>query len=869
MYFWRKARPTMFPKLYTLIFTVFLFATACTNDVEQGDALNAVPMRSAFVVRVNNLAALSADIEASVPGSAMQQSFVFEGLHSFANLLGDMSDGQVPNIKGYGAYHLSGASSYGWLWCIDEGEFAFVNREKLKAKGSIATREYAGSEIVHFSSDQLEFFFARQNGLVILSKHQNLVEEGLKQLQSKMGLQTSSTFAAVHKTANFKDPINVFIQFSALPDWLATLVNQSTEWPANLATWAALDLDINPNNVSLTGVALVPDSSATYLGTFAKAGKSSAQFATVVPVNAALVVNQNCNDINAWYKSFETYLGTQNRLKKRSVRLAEMGVNPTDWLDFLAGEMGVYYADGALPSAESKCAYFKLTDAEKAQITMRQMSSDFNESYRDININQVNKRLFLPILFGHLFSEMPTPYWFVQGEWLVCCNDLGVAKNHINNILSEKSLSNSAGGGIENTSGSNAHILVLARNPEYLNLIGKELIPEVQKEFKKQQEKLAAIQWLSIELKVDGDVVFTEIVFAHEEGQKESARQQWNVKLDASACMRPQLVRNHVNKQNEVVVQDEANNLYLINAKGEVLWKRAVEGTILGPIEQIDMYKNNKLQLVFNTATHLYVLDRNGKDVAPFPIKLPNQATAPMSALDYSNNRDYRILVPCGKHLYNYGIDGKQVKGWEFGKAKSSLVTQPKHRAIGGKDYIYLADDAGTVYLLDRRGEQRTKLKKQLKGRNSALFLVGKTNAEAHILNLGASGYQRKLFLNDNLDSVQALRKEPRYLVADDENLLFAADYQMYLRAGNTIADVDLDGDISAEPGIFSINKQFYLVSTIGENVWVFDQKGEPLSGMPLYGNGFVTLGTMHGKAIMCIAATPDGSIVAHKLTEE
>jgi hypothetical protein len=38
---------------------------------------------------------------------------------------------------------------------------------------------------------------------------------------------------------------------------------------------------------------------------------------------------------------------------------------------------------------------------------------------------------------------------------------------------------------------------------------------------------------------------------------------------------------------------------------------------------------------------------------------------------------------------------------------------------------------------------------------------------------------------------------------------------------------------------------------------------------MPLYGNGFVTVGTMQGKAIMCIAATPDGSIVAHKLTEE
>jgi outer membrane protein assembly factor BamB len=862
--------PAMFTKVYPVLISILILATSCGKDVAESNALNAVPIRSAFVVRVNNLAALVNNAEASVPGAALQQSFVFENLNSFARLLGNLAEGQVPNIKGYGAYHLSGASSYGWLWCMEEGEFAFVDREKLKTKGKLASREYAGSEIIHFTSDSLDFYFARQNGLVLLSKHQNLVQEGLKQLQSKIGLQASSTFAAVHKTANFKDPINVFIQFSALPDWLASILTQKADWPEHFATWAALDLDINTNDVNLTGVALVPDSAATYLGTFAKAGKSNAQFASVVPLDAALVVNQNCGDINAWYKAFEAYLGVQNRLKKRSVRLEELHVVPKEWLDFLTGEMGVYYADGALPGAASKCAYFRISDIEKARIAMQKASGAFVENYRDVAIGQVDKRLFLPLLFGHLFSEMPTPYWFIQGEWLVCCNDLGVAKSHINSVLSERTLGTSSGGGVNKTTGSSAQIIVLARNPEYLNLIQKELNVEVQKEFKKQQEKLAAISWLSIELKVDGDVAFTEIVFAHEEQvQQESARQQWGVTLEAPARMRPQLLKNHVNNQNEVIVQDERNNLYLINAKGEVLWKKAADGAILGPIEQIDIFKNNKLQLIFNTASHLYVVDRNGNDVAPFPLKLPDQATAPMAALDYSNNRDYRVLVPCGRRLYNYTLDGKQVKGWDFGKAKNSLVTQPKHRAIAGKDYIYLADEAGSVYVLDRQGRIRKKLKNRLQGSASALYLQGKTESEALILSLGKSGYQRKLYLNDNLDSVQPFRKEPRYLVAERDNLLFAANYQLYLRAGNATADIDLDGDLSGEPGIFSTNKQLFVAATLSENVWVFNEEGEALPGMPLYGNGFVMIGNLHGKAVMCVSATHDGGLVAYKLTEE
>ena len=66
-----------------------------------------------------------------------------------------------------------------------------------------------------------------------------------------------------------------------------------------------------------------------------------------------------------------------------------------------------------------------------------------------------------------------------------------------------------------------------------------------------------------------------------------------------------------------------------------MLWKKQLDGAILGKIEQIDMYKNGRLQLAFATPNRVYVLDRNGKEVAPFPLKFNDKVTQPLSVFNY------------------------------------------------------------------------------------------------------------------------------------------------------------------------------------------------------------------------------------------
>src|SRR5690606_27412666 len=138
----------------------------------------------------------------------------------------------------------------------------------------------------------------------------------------------------------------------------------------------------------------------------------------------------------------------------------------------------------------------------------------------------------------------------------------------------------------------------------------------------------------------------------------------------------------------DLVVQDVKNNLYLLANDGKVLWKKQLEGRVLGKIEQIDMYKNGRLQLAFATQNRVYVLDRNGKDVSPFPLKFNDNITQPLSVFDYDNKREYRLMVTQGKSVLMYDGQGNTVKGFTYKQAENTINSQPRHFRIGTKDYI-------------------------------------------------------------------------------------------------------------------------------------------------------------------------------------
>ena len=205
------------------------------------------------------------------------------------------------------------------------------------------------------------------------------------------------------------------------------------------------------------------------------------------------------------------------------------------------------------------------------------------------------------------------------------------------------------------------------------------------------------------------DLYYNHIYFKHGPEYKQETNSLWELQLKAGVAAKPVFVVNHYTEALEIAVQDVENRLYLISNTGKVLWERQLDGKIMGEIEQIDVYRNRKFQMIFNTANTVYLLDRNGNDVESFPVKLRSPATAPIGVVDYDNSRDYRIFI-CRKGGVIDLIDGmgNPVDGWTFADASQNLIAPVKHLRIKSKDYLFTASESGKVFLLNRRGEHST-----------------------------------------------------------------------------------------------------------------------------------------------------------------
>lgn len=106
----------------------------------------------------------------------------------------------------------------------------------------------------------------------------------------------------------------------------------------------------------------------------------------------------------------------------------------------------------------------------------------------------------------------------------------------------------------------------------------------------------------------------------------------------------PFFVNNHTNKQGNIILQDNKNNIYYLNTDGKQKWQFNADAQIIGDVTIVDLYKNNKTQYLFNTKTRLYVLDINGNHVKGFPIILPVQAANKIIIENVVGNDNFDII---------------------------------------------------------------------------------------------------------------------------------------------------------------------------------------------------------------------------------
>ncbi|ALJ06088.1 ribonuclease HII [Pseudalgibacter alginicilyticus] len=574
--------------------------------------------------------------------------------------------------------------------------------------------------------------------------------------------------------------------------------------------YLAIDTDISQNEIIINGITKDSDSTKSLINIFKNTIPQENQTQNVTPPDSDGFMSFTFNN----FKIFKKNLIKFN--KKDSL------ISATTLFDNII-EIGVIYKDNDKAIALNSLDVIGTHDA---------LLSEQNniETYRQVDIFGFST----PNLFAETLSPFITSntfeYYCVLDNFFVYSNSINMLQQIIANYQNKTTLSQQPYFLDIKEQLSDQASLMLVTNPSALQTILNHNIDNLSK------LKLEAYKTSSLQFIYDNH-------FAHVNGiikknkvkaSLHSISEEFNIKLENDLLNTPQLATNHINKQKEIIIQDVNNNLYLISNTGKILWKKQLHGPVLGKIEQIDIYKNGRLQLVFATPNRVYVLDRNGKDVAPFPSKFNDKITQPLSVFDYDKNKNYRLLVTQGSNILMYDVSAKIVRGFTFKNANNTIISQPQHFRMGNKDYIGFKTE-NKLYLLDRTGKTRITPKTNYNYSSEAIYLYNNkfttTTKTGDLISIDTRG---------NVASVNLNLAEHHHLETTSKTLVTLSENKLTIKSKT----IELDYGNYTKPQIFYIYDKIYVSTTDlqSQKTFLFDSQAEMIQNFPVYGNSIIYL---------------------------
>jgi hypothetical protein len=295
----------------------------------------------------------------------------------------------------------------------------------------------------------------------------------------------------------------------------------------------------------------------------------------------------------------------------------------------------------------------------------------------------------------------------------------------------------------------------------------------------------------------------------------------------------PFLFPNHLNGKMDILFQDRTLQLHLLNDKGQLQWSKQLDGELMGELNAVDAYRNDRKQMVFSTNKSIYFLDRNGNDLNKYPISPSGGLSQPVSVFDYDGNRKYRFLATSGDKLLMYDYMGDRITGFKYSPS-GKITSQPAHYRNGKLDYIIFSDEKNGLNILNRVGKTRTSV-------DSILVLKSPLQFSKNlILALDSKGYFTEVNLNNG--EIKKIEKlgNGKLRVVDNKRVVLSSQT---LAIGKK--EVDLDYGDFQNFNIQNLSDQL-LISMINESnkeVLVYDHNASLLPGFPIYGEQYVEVG--------------------------
>lgn len=738
------------------------------------------------------------------------------------------------------------------------------------------------------------FCYTIFKGVFIAGLDIELLENAMIQLQSDKNLNSIAEFKRVYQSSGKHTDATVFLQLPILEEMINELVKDSGSlgFLSQFAQWSALDMQIRKDNLVLNGFTSARDSLSDFLACFFKQKPQQNKIIEMLPSNTVYFVNYSFRDFETFYTRYKKHLKANGLYEQYNKRIIHFNKNnncdlESDLVNWVGFEMCHLISAGIKISDDNNFALINILDRSKAEKFLSKIRDNRRKSrttYKSFEIYKIKGKDFLDVFFSNLFDEFESNYYCIVDDYILFGGSITGIKQFLNKHLYHKTLtSNVFYKDFAELTPGESNIFMYCNVYHAADVIKDFLNDKCSKVISDSIHQFRNIQALAIQLNNDSKQFYSNVAVKFNPKYKTEPSIIWETNLDTTIQNGPYVYVDHEDGTKEIVVTDVDNSVYLIDRNGEILWKRKLSSQILGSLKQIDYYRNNKLQFIFNTKDSIYLIDRTSKNVEFYPIALEKDASAPLSVFDYEGKKNYRILIPLvNEEILNLDKDANKIIGWEFKKSKAKIKKALKHFLLERIDYITAIESNGNLLILDRRGKDKFERFNLKIAENTEVYSYSKGDVSPSLITTNKDGKVLRIFLEtgkiDTWFSKKNLSKKHYFLFEDfdldgfkDFIFLDGRNLSVFSQNKKKLLEYELKNSLNTAPLFFQSPDTTLKIGFVDKKeseIYLFSCEGKLKNGFPLKGSQYFVIEHLDKTGILNLVTGLGKTVVCYELIE-
>ncbi len=740
---------------------------------------NAIPGNTALIIQLNKAGNLLEELNRSnLLWKALSR---FPGINSIRNELNYVDSASLKNEKiskifqQYNvllAITLSGRTNFGALYLAkvtgsDPESYIldFIN-EMSTGKAILSETPYFTTTLhrIQYKGSRDAFYFAVLKGIFLGSFHADLVKRAIDRLSLNTPLAASSGFRKVEATTGKKVDANIYVNYRFF-SLVLSKITRDENLPdllkfSNFADWSGFDLIIKKDELLFNGITVASDSSQQFLALFNDQKPQKKEISAIIPGNVLYFTNYGWSDPSRFCQRF------QNRSPHEESFTGEQSTALT-----LIDQYQLNISEYFLPWMGNEACLFVMKDpklqtqipllAFSSQDTLRTVSSLFaladtlgiktdSSIFKRHKIYKLALPAFLPALFGELFSKVEINYFtFLKGY--VVFGKLPKDLELVIDAFSENATLNKDKVFIdfEANLSEKSNVFCYFNTRDAISSLKEMLSKDLSDQINPVTDSLRKFESVAFQYSNADGVFYSSIFLRYNPNLDKEGPMQWQAKLDTTLTGQPKIIPINSAGDNALVAFDLANNLYLVTSDGRISWKLHIMGKLMGEIHPIRLAGIDSLFLLFNTDTHLYLLNADGRFADKFPMRFPLHATNALTVADWKQNLEYTILVAFqDNRIYSFSLDGRSNITWKRPRLNEEIVDPLAIHSVGTKDYILISGNTGITMIVDRNGDPVITPRSEFMHAPASKFYVNKTNKKGPLLTTDPNG--KVIFIQGN-----------------------------------------------------------------------------------------------------------------------